>query len=162
MYYMSTRGYFIVALSFFVALVLSILPLPQLAMVFYPQWLLLVLLYWIVALPHRVGLTVAWCLGVLLDVLYGSILGEHALAFTIVAYIAAKLYRQMRVFPMVQQAFSVLLIVLLYQVILLWIQGILGQLGDVYWFWVSALSSMLLWPWIYFLLRAVRHRFRIS
>ena len=96
MHSISFRGYLIIFLSFFLALVLTILPVPQWVMVFYPQWLLLVLLYWIIALPHRIGLVVAWCLGILLDGLYGTVLGEHALAFTVIAYIAEKLYRYPR------------------------------------------------------------------
>ncbi len=158
---LSPRGMLVITLSLLLALVLSVLPLPKWALLFYPQWLPLVLLYWAIALPHRVSLGVAWLLGLLLDGLYGTVLGEHALALTVITFVAGKLYRQIRMFPILQQAFSMMMLIVLYQVILMWIQGIMGSLQDVRWFWVSAVVSMLFWPWVYTILRSCRRRFSV-
>lgn len=159
---LSTRGFMVIFSSFLIALLMSILPLPNLVNLLWPQWLVLVVIYWVLALPHRVNLGIAWLLGLLLDGLYGSILGEHALALTIVAFIVERLHRQIRMFPLPQQAMSVFALVFIYQLILLWIQGMLGLLtNDIYLFWVSALTSMLFWPWVFFILRAARRRFSV-
>jgi rod shape-determining protein MreD len=158
---LSLQGFLIILISFLLALMLSIMPLPDWAINFRPQWLPLVLIYWVIALPHRVSLGVAWILGFLLDGLYGTVLGEHALALVIVAYVAEKLYRQLRMFPLMQQALSVFLFIILYQGLLLWIQGVLGQLPNVRWFWISALTSMIIWPWLFTLLRACRRKFMV-
>jgi len=154
-------GFLLIAFSFIVALLLSILPLPNWLSLVWPQWLVLAVIYWVLALPYRVNLGVAWLLGLLLDGLYGSLLGEHALALTLVAYVVDRFHRQIRMFPLLQQAGCVFLLVLMYQAVLIWIQGMLGQLTNVYLFWLSALTSMLLWPWLFVLLRAYRRRFSL-
>lgn len=158
---MSVSGFFIIIISFLLALMLSIIPLPDWAVNYRPEWLPLVLIYWVIALPHRVGLFVAWILGILLDGLYGTVLGEHALALIVIVYLADKFYRQIRMFPVIQQAFSILIFILIYQGILLWIQGVLGQLPNLRWFWISAVTSTIIWPWLFMLLRSTRRQFMV-
>lgn len=159
---LSFSGIITIALSLLVALLLSILPLPAWVLMLLPQWLILVIVYWIIAVPHRVSLGIAWLLGLLLDALYGTLLGEHALALCVIAFLAQRLHRQIRMFPLLQQAISVFILTLVYQALILWIQGVLGQLGkNLYWFWVSALTTMLLWPWAAMLLRYFQRRYRI-
>lgn len=158
----SLRGFIVILTTFIFALLISILPLPNWLNLIWPQWVVLVAIYWVLALPHRVNLGIAWLLGLVLDGLYGSLLGEHALALTLVAFIVERFYRQIRMFPILQQAISVFGLVFIYQIILIWIQGMLGLLtSDVYLFWTSALTSMLLWPWLFFVLRACRRRFSV-
>lgn len=146
-------------LSFLLALLISILPLPNWLQLIWPQWLLLILIYWVLAYPYQLNLGIAWLLGLLLDGLYGTLLGEHALAFTVVAYIAYRLHRQIRMFPILQQALCMFFLVLIYQGLLVWIQGMLGLLTNVYLFWLSALTSMLLWPWLFMGLRRCQQRY---
>lgn len=159
---LSISGLTVIILSFLLALLISILPLPAWVILLQPQWLILVIVYWVVAMPHRVSVGIAWILGLLLDALYGTLLGEHALALCVVAFLAHRLHRQIRMFPLQQQAISIFVLVIVYQCLLLWIQGILGQLGNnLYWFWASAITSMLLWPWVAMLLRYSQRRYRI-
>lgn len=158
----SARGFIVICSSFILALIISILPLPNWINLIAPQWLLIVVIYWVLALPHRINLGIAWLLGLLQDGLYGSLLGEHALAMIVVAYLVDRFHRQIRMFPILQQAGSVFLLVLIYLFILIWIQGMLGSLtNDVYLFWASALTSMVVWPWLFITLRASRRRFRV-
>lgn len=154
-------GTFWIVLSVLLALLLSLVPLPYWASWFRPEWLLLVVIYWAMALPHRVSIGSAWCLGLLLDALNGTLLGEHALAFSIVAYVTVKLHLRIRLFPLWQQALSVLGLVYLYQLVLFIIQGVIGQLPTTLWYWLPTLSSMLFWPWTYLMLRNLRRRFKI-
>lgn len=157
----SLRDTLVIILSLLFALVISILPLSPWITLLWPQWLALVLIYWVIIYPHRVNIGMAWLFGILLDVLYGTVLGEHALALTIVIYLAYRLHQQIRVFPLFQQALWVFFLILLYQALLVWIQGMLGLLTNVYLFWLSAVTSMLLWPWLYILLRKMQHRPRV-
>ncbi len=159
---LSLSGILIILVSLLIALILSILPLPAWVLLIQPQWIILVILYWIIVIPHRISIGIAWIIGLLLDVLYGTLLGEHALALCVLAFLAQRLHRQIRMFPLLQQAFSVFILVIIYQALLLWIQGTLGQIGNnINWFWVSALTSMLLWPWVAMLLRHCQRHFRI-
>ena len=85
---MVTQGphaYWVILSSFFVALVLAVLPLPDWLQWGRPEWTALALIYWVIALPHRVGLVTALLLGVAVDALEGATLGQNALALTAVA-----------------------------------------------------------------------------
>ena len=155
------RGGFVIYVSFLVALMLSALPLPEDMQWWRPEWVLLVLLYWIVALPTRVGLGTAWVLGILLDVLEGSLLGLNALALTIVAYVMILVYQRVRMFSWVQQVLFVFALVALNQFIAHWVKGILGGSSQSLMFLVPALVSAVLWPVLFMLLRGVRRGFNV-
>lgn len=153
---------FVICISFLVAILLSIFPIPTWTLWFRPEWVLLVLVYWIVALPNRIGIGSAWVLGLFLDVLNGTTLGEHAVGFVIVAYLAAKSYRQMRLFPWWQQMLTISVFMLIYQLVIFLIQGIIGQVPKTVLYWLPTITSMLLWPWIFVVLRNIRRRYQMT
>jgi len=155
-------GPWVIVITFIVAFALAILPLPHWATWVAPQWVILVMIYWALALPHRVSVGVAWSLGIIMDVINGTLLGQHALAAVVVAYLATKFHNQIRVFPLAQQALSVLIMILLYQSILLWVQGVTGHNVQAWWLLLSPVTSMLLWPWMFTVLRGCRRRFKVE
>lgn len=158
----ATGRMWIIALSLVIALMLTALPLPEWAVNWRPAWVAMVLIYWCMALPERVGIGVSWMLGLLLDVQQGTVLGQHALGLAIVAYITIKSHQRLRVFPLFQQALVVCGYILLLQFIVLWIKGMLGIPPRHWSYWMPAFSSMLLWPWIFIVLRDVRRKFKIQ
>ena len=151
-----------ILLSLVVALLLLILPLPEWAQPFRPQWPALVLIYWSMALPQRVGVGSAWLLGITADLLTDTLLGLHALGFSLIAFIVLKLYRQIRVFPLWQQATGVLLLLLMEQFLTTWIMGFVGEPPPSPLYWLAPLVGMLLWPWVFLVLRDVRRRFHVN
>lgn len=155
-------GYTAIALSFLVALMLTALPMPAWAALWRPAWVALVLIYWCMAAPSYTGVIMGWVLGLFLDVLTGTLLGQHALALAVVAFVAHRFRRQVRVLPIWQQSVSVFGLVFLYQALILWITGIQGLpvLASAY--WSAPLVSMLLWPWIFIVLRDVRRRYQVA
>jgi len=155
-------GYTAIVLSFVVALMLTALPMPAWAALWRPAWVALVLVYWCMAAPRYAGIMMGWVLGLFLDVLAGTLLGQHALALAVVAFIVHRFHRQVRVLPFWQQGVSVFGLVFLYQVLILWITGIRGMpvLASAY--WSSPLVSMLLWPWVFIVLRDVRRRYQVA
>ena len=158
----SLNNWFVIPISFFLALLLTLLPMPAWALWLRPVWVLLVLIYWNISLPNRVSIGTAWVLGLLLDVLNGSALGEHALALTMVSYIVVRMHARLYMFPLLQQGLSVFLLVLLYQCILFCIQGFVGNLPRGWLYWSSSVTSMLLWPWVFTIMRDCRRRFRVA
>lgn len=158
----ATGRMWIIALSLVIALMLTALPLPEWAVNWRPAWVAMVLIYWCMALPERVGIGVSWMLGLLLDVQQGTVLGQHALGLAIVAYITIKSHQRLRVYPLFQQALVVCGYILLFQFIVLWIKGMLGIPPRHWSYWMPAFSSMLLWPWIFIVLRDVRRKFKIQ
>jgi rod shape-determining protein MreD len=159
---LNSRHYCLIVTSILLAIVLNMLPLPEWAYWFRPEWVLLVLIYWIMLLPHRINVGCAWSLGLLVDVMNGSLLGEHALAFTLIAYIVARWHQWLRLFSFWQQSIIVLLFVLLYQLVLFIIQGMIGEAPQTWSYWFPSLASMLFWPCVFVMLRDWRRRLRIS
>ncbi|MGB5260491.1 MAG: rod shape-determining protein MreD [Gammaproteobacteria bacterium] len=155
------HGGAVIVFTFVVALLLTIVPLPDWARYARPDWVGLVLIYWCLALPDRVGVITGWFAGLLVDLVTGTILGQHALSLTIVAYLAQRLHQRIRLFPILQQAFTVMVLLILHQLLALWISRIIGRPGAPWYFWAPSLLGMVLWPLVYVLLRNMRHYFRV-
>jgi len=155
------RSRMVILITFVFAIFLSIFPIPTWALWFQPAWVLLFAIYWIVALPHRVGIATAWFLGFMVDILNGTTLGEHALAFTLIAYLAAKSFRQFRMSSGWQQMMSVALFVGLYQLIVFFLEGVTGSVPKTLLYWLPILTSMLVWPLVFVTLRHIRRRYKV-
>jgi rod shape-determining protein MreD len=145
-----------------IAMLLSILPMPEWARPFRPQWVTLVLLYWAIALPHRVGVGSGFVAGILLDVLTGTLLGQHALGLSIVTFIAIQLHQRIRVFPFWQQSLGILILLLIEHLLALWVTGATRGVAPGLVYWAAPLIGALLWPWIFVTLRKVRRHFKVG
>ncbi|MDO9371227.1 MAG: rod shape-determining protein MreD [Gammaproteobacteria bacterium] len=155
------RGW-VIALTLLAAFVLTLFPLPAWASLLRPEWVMLALIYWCLALPDRIGIGAAWGMGLLLDAASGTLLGQHALAFALVAYITLKLYARIRRSPLWQQALIVLALVFIEQMLVLWITGIIGQLPWRWGYLLPTFTSMLVWPAVFLVLRHVRRTLRVT
>jgi len=152
----------VIFLSFFIAYLLAIVPLPEWAMSYRPEWVPMVLIYWAMALPYRVGIGSAWAVGLVLDVLEGSTLGVNALALVVVAYVALSLHQRMRMFSVLQQSGLVLALVGLNLMVCNWLQIVTGQsVSSNLMFLTAALTSAVTWPSLFQLLRQIRRSFDV-
>lgn len=152
----------VIWLSVLVALVLQIVPLPSQVDVYRPDWVLVVLAYWSMALPHRVNVGVAFITGVAMDVLVGTTLGIHSLGLSLSVYILAANYQRLRNYSVWQQAIIIGLMSSLYHLMTFWVQHLLTDIYfQVDYLW-PVLTSMVLWPWVFWLLRRTRRQFSIS
>ena len=152
----------IVVFSLLIALIANIMPLPLSIDAFRPDWVLLVLLYWCIALPLRVNVLTAWVCGLLLDVLLGSILGVHAAAMALSVYIAVVNYQKIRNFSVWQQALIVGVIASLYHLVVFWLQRMLSDVVFLPGYLYPVLTCVILWPWVFLMLRKIRRQFRIQ
>jgi rod shape-determining protein MreD len=160
------RNAWIIWCSFAIALLLSVAPMPSFMGTARPLWLALFVTYWALALPHRVGMTSAWLLGLAGDVLAGSLLGLHALTLTVITFLVLSLHQRLRMFPLWQQSLVLLVIFGLAQLIDLWLNALSGirppASMSIISFILPALISALLWPWVFGILRATRLRFGVN
>jgi rod shape-determining protein MreD len=156
------RGYAVIFLTFVVAYVLAVMPLPLWLQWARPEWVALTLIYWCIALPQRVGIAVGLVLGVILDVLEGSVLGQNAFALVVVALLSQILYQRLRVYSLAQQAGVVFILVGINQLICQWVQNIEGVSALPRLFLLPAVTSALLWPVILLSLRSVRRRYQVN
>ena len=153
------RGGWCIAASLVLALALTALPLPEWAAAWRPAWVASVLIYWCMALPQRVGLFAGWFCGLLLDVQQGTLLGLHALGMVLVAWLTIRFHQRMRLFPRARQAMLVGGYLLLYQAVVLLGNLALGLPAGGWRYWMPAFTSMLLWPWLFIVLRDLRWKF---
>lgn len=144
------------------ALLLMILPMPDWARPFRPQWVTLVMIYWAIALPHQIGVGSGFLAGILLDVLTGTLLGQHALGLSVVMFIALQLHQRIRVFPFWQQSLGVLVLLLVEHLLALWVIGATRSATPGLQYWAVPPIGALLWPWVFVTLRKIRRHFKIS
>jgi len=135
-----------VAISALVALTLAILPLPKALDPFRPDFLVLVVFYWSIESPRAGGLTLAFFAGLALDVVHGVVLGQHALALTLMAAWATNFRLRIRVFSPVSQSLTIFAFLAGYQFILFWIDGATGNAVTSLGRWVAPVIGALLWP----------------
>jgi len=159
---MSIASRLIMFLTLLVALLASIMPLPLSVDAFRPDWVLVVLFYWCLALPSRVNVISAWVMGFILDVLLGSTLGVHAGAMAISVYIVAGNFQKIRNFSVWQQALIMGVLSALYHLIVFWLQRFLTDAVFLPSYLYPVFTTIILWPWAFLLLRKIRRNFRIT
>lgn len=135
-----------VTVTVILALIFAVLPLPHPVDAARPDLLLLLVIYWALRAPRVAGLLFAWLCGLAIDVLKGIILGQHALAFLVVAYATHKRQLQMRVFPISQQTLNVFILLIGYQFIVFWLDGIVGQPVTTWMRLLPVVSGTVMWP----------------
>jgi rod shape-determining protein MreD len=139
---------------------LSIMPLPQSIEVFRPDWLALLLIFWAMQLPRTWSIGSAWMIGIVLDVSYGTLLGQHALALCVIMFITVRFHLLMRVFPLSQLSATVFALLTLYQFILFWVNGVAGINAPTIAYWGPVITGTAIWPFLYMFLSGVRYRAR--
>lgn len=155
-------GGWILFISLLIAFLLTALPLPHWADDWRPAWVAMVLIYWCMALPERIGIGIAWCMGLLLDVQQGALLGQNALGLALIAYFVIQIHKRFRIFPLVQQSCLVGFIIIFYLLISSWVTGIMGIPPKTWTYWMPAISSMVLWPWLFVILRDIRRQYNVT
>ncbi|HTD11690.1 MAG TPA: rod shape-determining protein MreD [Steroidobacteraceae bacterium] len=133
-------------LSAFVALVLSVLPLPPWLDALRPAFLVLAVLYWSVNAPRTGGIALGFFAGLALDVFQGPVLGEHALALSLVTYLAVREHQRIRSKPAIQQALIVFAALVVYEIVLFMIDGWTGHAVTTPLRWVHTVTGALIWP----------------
>ena len=154
--------YLVIPLSLVMALILMILPLPDWAQMYRPNWMALVLIYWSMALPKRVGLWFAFFCGILLDTSLGTLLGQHTLALVVIIFFNLNFYQRIRVLALGQQAIYVFFLLLINQVVVAWVEGILGRPTPLLAYFGAPFIGMLIWPWVFIILRDIRRKAMLS
>jgi len=146
--------------SVLVALLLGLVPLPLWLQPLRPNWLALVVAFWVMATPERTGLGFAFAIGLLADLVFGSLLGEQALRLLLLAAVLLRFRAQLRFFPLLQQALAIGALLFLDRTaawLLHWMLGLAQMPWSV---WFSPLTGMALWMPVFALLDRLRHQRR--
>ncbi len=143
---MSTSPRLAIFKSVLIALLLTLVPLPSWLAILRPDFLVLTVLYWSIRTPYSGGIGLGWVCGLILDVFHGSVLGEHALAVALVAYLGVREHQRIRTKPLLQQSLAVLAVLALYEFVLWAVDGWSGHPLNTALRWVPVLTGALLWP----------------
>ncbi|MFL6716068.1 MAG: rod shape-determining protein MreD [Burkholderiaceae bacterium] len=145
-----------IAMTLVSAFLLNLLPWGDLYGV--PDFVALTLIFWSVHQPRKVGIGLAFLMGLLMDVHNASLLGENALAYTLLSYFAIMIHRRMLWFRPVTQALHVLPLLLLMQVVQMLIQALVSGKFPGWYYFASSLVSAALWPLVTWMLLAPQRR----
>ena len=156
------HNYWIILASFAVALLLDILPLPGFLQDYWPKWVVMVLLYWTIALPHRVGIFTALIVGLFIDAVEGEVLGLNAMSLTVMTYFSLLLYQRIRLFPRWKQSSVIGMLTGIYMLIALGLKSLIMSYEKNFIYWIPMFMTGLFWPWIYVLLRYIRRQFKVN
>jgi rod shape-determining protein MreD len=152
----------IIALSFLVAYILSVFPLPMDWRWLRPEFVALLVIYWVVMMPQHLGVGMAWCAGLVQDIIEGAALGEHALALVVVAYVCQISYQRVLNYVIWQQAGLVFVLIGIHQLFCNWVHGLVGYSAPPQVFLVPALISAMLWPLVVPLFDHFRTHFGVT
>lgn len=142
---MQTPSYPLIYLTLFIALLCQLFPWTGQGIILRPDFMLVVLLYWLLRAPYLCNVGTAWVAGLLVDLATGSLLGQHALAFTLTAFLALSFQRRLVLFNLTQIATYVLGLLLFARIITLVLKLFAGHEAPSWHYFWPAITGMLLW-----------------
>jgi len=155
----STRALYAAYLfSLLAAVMLQLVQLPDFLAAARPLWLPLMISYWALTEPRVSTLFGGFVLGVIADVLFGTVLGQHALGLVLVAYLVQKLRTLFYMFPLWQATLGLIPVWLIYAMAMFWVDGSTDHRADPLLRWLPLISTTLFWPLIYTMLELLMRR----
>jgi len=154
----STAAHWPVWLVLIAAVALVSVPLPVFLTPFRPPWAAIAVIYWIMMWPRVFGVGSAWMVGLLLDILQGDLLGQNALAMSVIGYLTLRFHLQIRIFPLWQLTMMVVVLLVVNAFILFWIDGVAGNPPAGYARWTQIFVGGILWPPVMAVMDRLRER----
>lgn len=145
-------------LTLALSLCLQVMPMADGWQVWRPDWLGLMLLYWCMTQPDRVGVLHGFVLGLLLDLIEGAPLGQSALTLSLLAFLSALVYPRFRTYSLLQQAVLIFVLLGLVQLVEQWLRTLFGPFSMHLSFLMPSLIGAALWPWLATLFKAIGRR----
>lgn len=145
---MKSKPIWQLAISLLVACSLMILPLPHWLMIYRPQWVALVMLFYFINQSVVLSVWFVLAIGVVLDILNGSLMGEHAAALLLMYVAVAFWGRRFKFYSLLHQLIAVAGFVLIYVSVILLVELLVGNYKQLPWLWLSAFTTTLFWPWL--------------
>ena len=148
----------LITIIFGLFLTLITLPLGYYA----PEWMLLVVVYWAIAIPSNNKMILAFLSGIIVDIVFGQALGVSSLFYVVLIYLILRLYNSLRYMTIAQQAVVLFFFIFIKQHLLVWLYYIIDRNIDYQALLIGSIISAFVWPLIYYTLRFVRRKFHIG
>jgi len=156
-----TSVYWAFALSCFVAFTLMLMQVPDWLSPFWPDWIALVIVYWALLAPNRIGPLTGFIIGTMLEVLTGKTFGVISVGLSTLAFLVNLSHLQLRITSRWQQMFLVVLFVAIFKLINVWLEGMVGDARLTAQDWYSLLGDIVMWPFLNIVLDELRRAYRI-
>ncbi len=160
------NGGWVIIVSLIVAMILAVVHLPETAPQWLgwlrPGWILLVVFYWVMALPQRFGMISAWVTGLMVDVLYADPLGVNGFCLAALTYVTWSFYERLRMYSVAQQCVVVFVMVLGVDVVRMLVQAFARDGGFTWLVFLPALMSIFAWPLVSAVLAGVRRQIQVE
>ena len=160
------NGGWVILVSIAVAMMLAVVHLPESLPQWLgwlrPAWLVLIVFYWVMAVPQRFGLISAWITGLLLDVLYADPLGVNGFFLAALTYVTWSFYERLRMYSVLQQCAVVFLAVLVIDLARMIVQSMAREGGYTWLVLLPAIASTFVWPIVAVVLNGVRRQIRVE
>ena len=147
-------------LSVLISFMLSAMALPSAIALLRPEWVAMTVLFWAVYKPQQMGITLAWVIGLMLDVMSGSLLGVQAFTIAVVAYIGLTVSQRLKLFPFIHQSAAVFIVIGLQLLISHWIQGLFASVSPGLSYLIPAATSALIWTFYALMLTGIDRSLR--
>ena len=152
------RQPWLMPIALLVAFLLSVVPVAPELQPLRPAWVALVLAYWIIESPGRVGMALAFALGILQDLIVGGMLGENALRLVVVTFILLRFRARIRFFPLTQQAAIIALILFNDRIISVALHAFWRLPAAPWTAWLTPMIGFALWPILFIAIDSLRLR----
>ncbi len=158
----SRQSVWVIPATFLASYVLISFPISPQWRSYSPDWVTLVLIYWCMAAPQRVGVGAAWLVGLGLDLLTFGLVGSHALTKTVIAFLVGRVALRLRAYPVWQQTAFILVLLVIETAILVTIEYLLGGYWGSMFSWKALAVGLAVWPLLFLALRRCRRWGRLS
>lgn len=143
-----TKDYVVIVFTLLVGMVLTLIPMPPWAVWLRPNWMLVIVIFWLMTASHRVSIVFAWLVGLFMDLLVGTLLGQQALIFCVIGFLVLKFQSRLSLMPILQQT-AVIFLLSLFAIVLDRSILMFFQRTPLNWlFWLPALTTAVVWPWV--------------
>ena len=132
-------------LSIILALILLLLPWSGFVLTMRPDFMLLVIIFWLIRAPNLCNVGTAWLVGLFVDLATGGVFGQYALAYTIAAFFAVTYQKRLVLFSSTQQLIYVFLLLFISQLIMLVIKTFAGAQFMGWTYFIPSITGVLLW-----------------
>ena len=143
-------------LSLLLAFMLNLIPFGRVSAM--PDFIALVLVFWNVHQPRRVGVGVAFLFGLMMDVHDSAVLGQHALAYTLLSFFAITIHRRLLWFGVLSQAMQILPLFVAAHAVSMVVRMLVGGMLPGWELMLAPVLESLLWPVVSLLLLAPQRR----
>jgi rod shape-determining protein MreD len=142
------KDYMVIAVTVVIGLVLTLIPVPPWAVMLRPEWMLAILIFWVMTSPHRVGIALAWIIGLFMDLTTGTLLGQQAFIFCFTAFFVLKFQHWLAQIPLIQQTAMIALLILFDLILNSCLLMLLQHVPVNKLFWLPAITTAVIWPWL--------------